>query len=105
VLLNPRVIFEVLSPSTERYDRGKKFMRYGSALETLTDYILVSQDMPLLEHLERQADGRWLHAFVRGVTERLYLISIESEVRLSEVYDRVEFPPEEDEQPVDERIN
>ncbi|HEX8072745.1 MAG TPA: Uma2 family endonuclease [Pyrinomonadaceae bacterium] len=95
VLLNPRVIFEVLSPSTERYDRGKKFMRYCSAVETLTDYVLVSQDMPLLEHLERQADGRWLHAFVRGLTEKLRLPSVDCEVRLSEVYDRVEFPPEE----------
>lgn len=95
VLLNPRVVFEVLSPSTERYDRGKKFMRYCSAIETLTDYILVSQDMPLLEYLERQADGRWLHAFVRGLTEKLYLTSINCEVRLSEVYDRVEFSPEE----------
>jgi Uma2 family endonuclease len=101
VLLNPRVIFEVLSPSTERYDRGKKFMRYCSAVETLTDYILVSQDMPLLEHLEREADGRWLHAFVRGLTEQLHLTSIACEVRLREVYDRGEFPPEENEQLLD----
>jgi Uma2 family endonuclease len=104
VLLNPRAIFEVLSPSTERYDRGKKFMRYGSAIETLTDYILVSQDMPLLEHLERQSEGRWLHAFVRGLTERLYLTSVDCEVSLSEVYDRVEFPPEEIEQLLDASI-
>ena len=101
VLLNPRVIFEVLSPSTERYDRGKKFMRYSSAIETLTDYILVSQDMPLLEHLERQGDGRWLHALVRGLSERLYLKSIDCEIHSSEVYDRVEFPPEEIAQPLD----
>lgn len=104
VLLNPRVIFEVLSPSTERYDRGKKFMRYCSAIETLTDYVLVSQDMPVLEHLERQADGRWLHAFVRGLPERLYLTSIDCEVHLSEIYDRVEFPPEETGQPLDAKI-
>ena len=101
VLLNPRVIFEVLSPSTERYDRGKKFMRYTSALETLTDYILVSQDIPLLEHLERQGDGRWLHAFVSGLSERLHLKSIDCEIRSGEVYDRVEFPPEEIGQPLD----
>ncbi|HEV7844598.1 MAG TPA: Uma2 family endonuclease [Pyrinomonadaceae bacterium] len=101
VLLNPTVIFEALSPSTERYDRGKKFMKYSSTIETLTEYILVSQDMPLLEYLERQADGRWLHTFVRGLTEKLYLASIDCEVRLSEVYDRVEFPLEEIGQPLD----
>lgn len=95
VLLNPTVIIEVLSPSTERYDRGKKFMRYCSAVETLNDYILVSQDTPLLEHLERQADGRWLHAFVRGLEATLYLASIDCEIRFSEVYERVVFLPEE----------
>lgn len=101
VLLNPTVIIEVLSPSTERYDRGKKFMRYCSAVETLSDYILVSQDMPLLEHLERQADGRWLHAFVRGLESKLYLASIDCEIRFSEVYERVVFPPEELEELLD----
>lgn len=107
VLQNPRVIFEVLLPSTERYDRGKKFMRYSSAIETLTDYILVSQDIPLLEHLERQSDGRWLHALVKGLPTGLYLrwglhlTSIDCEIRSSEVYDRVEFPPDEIGQPLD----
>jgi Uma2 family endonuclease len=101
VLLNPTVIIEVLSPSTERYDRGKKFMRYCSAVETLSDYILVSQDMPLLEHLERQADGRWIHAFVRGLESKLYLASIDCEIRFSEVYERVVFPPEELEELLD----
>lgn len=105
VLLNPRVIFEVLSPSTERYDRGRKFMRYTSALESLADYVLISQDIPLIEHLERQPGGRWLHAFVHGLTETVHLTGIDCNVRLSEVYDRVVFPPEETEEFMDAERN
>ncbi|MDQ2806769.1 MAG: Uma2 family endonuclease, partial [Chloroflexota bacterium] len=48
-LLNPTVIFEILSPSTEGYDRGKKFANYRQ-IPTLTDYVLVAQDEPLVEH-------------------------------------------------------
>src|SRR5437588_893412 len=59
VLLNPTVIFEVLSPSTEKYDRGEKFQRYKSEIETLQDYILVSQDRIRIEHHHREADSTW----------------------------------------------
>ena len=55
VLLNPTVIFEVLSPSTEKYDRGEKFRRYRTQIESLQDYVMVSQDKPRIEHHQRQA--------------------------------------------------
>ncbi|MGH9937886.1 MAG: Uma2 family endonuclease [Blastocatellia bacterium] len=50
VLLNPKVVVEILSPSTEAFDRGEKFIRYRTYNDMLTDYILVSQKKPFVEH-------------------------------------------------------
>jgi Uma2 family endonuclease len=58
-LLNPQVLFEVLSDSTEDYDRGTKFKNYRS-IASLRDYVLVSQEEVLVEHFSRQADGSWV---------------------------------------------
>jgi len=58
VLTNPQVIFEVLSPSTAEYDRTTKFQRHRMGNKTLTDYILVSQDKPFVEHFFKQTDGK-----------------------------------------------
>lgn len=96
VLLNPRAIFEVLSSSTERYDRGEKFLRYRTEIETLTDYVLVAQDKPLIEHYTRRTDG-WLLTSVSELDESLDLPGIDCRLLLSEVYDRVEFPEVEPE--------
>jgi Uma2 family endonuclease len=90
VLLNPVVIFEVLSRSTEAYDRGEKFERYKT-IETLTDYVLVSQDRPRLEHFSRRPDGTWSRTEVSGLEPSLGIASINCRVPLSEVYDRIEF--------------
>ena len=57
-LRNPEVIFEVLSESTESYDRGKKFSSYRS-IPSVTDYVLLAQDQILVEHYHRQPDGSW----------------------------------------------
>ncbi|MGE0129697.1 MAG: Uma2 family endonuclease [Blastocatellales bacterium] len=94
VLLNPRVIFEVLSPSTESFDRGEKFERYRIYNESLTDYVLVSQKKPLIEHFQRQPNGQWLMTEVRGMEGELHIASIDCHLKLAEVYDRVEFPSE-----------
>src|SRR5215831_18025888 len=59
VLVNPQVIVEVLSPSTEAFDRGEKFHRYRHWLPTLTDYVLVGQDRPVIDHYHRD-DGLWM---------------------------------------------
>src|SRR5207244_7301426 len=67
VILNPAVIVEVLSPSTEAFDRGEKFIRYQTYNPSLTDYLLVAQDQPRVEHFTRQADGRWLYRLTAGL--------------------------------------
>jgi len=99
-LLNPTVIFEVLSSSTESYDRGEKFLRYRTEIVALTDYLLVAQDKPLIEHYTRRSDG-WLLTSVSNLDETLELPNIDCRLLLSEVYDRVEFPqiePEDSDQ-------
>lgn len=102
VLLNPAVIIEVLSPSTEGFDRGEKFRRYRTHLETLTDYILVSQSMPLVEHYRRQPDNEWVFSSVGELEGSLHLASIGCTLRLMEVYDRVKFPAADSESAEDE---
>ncbi len=90
VLLNPTVIFEVLSRSTQTYDRGEKFERYKS-IETLRDYVLVSQDRPRLEHFSLQTDGTWAHAELEGTDAALTLDSVNCRLALADIYDRIDF--------------
>lgn len=86
VLVNPAVIFEVLSPSTEAYDRGEKFLRYRTRLATLTDYVLVTQSKAFVEHFSRQPDGAWLYTAMSGLSESLSPGSIDCCLPLEEVY-------------------
>jgi len=92
VLLNPTVVFEILSPSTESFDRGEKFWRYRAHLESLTDYVLISQAYPLVEHYRRQADGQWLLNPISGLDGVLKIDSIDCSLPLAELYYGVEFP-------------
>lgn len=96
VLLNPRVIFEVLSPSTERYDRTMKFFKYRQEIRELTDYIIVSQDSAFVEHYEKQTDGRWVHTVIGNLENVLNIASIDCALSLAEIYDRVEVVAEEE---------
>ncbi|HLG16385.1 MAG TPA: Uma2 family endonuclease [Blastocatellia bacterium] len=91
VLINPRFVIEVLSPTTERYDRGKKFLRYQQNA-SLTDYVLVAQAYPSIEHYARQANGSWVYSVTTSLTASVTLESIKCELPLAEVYDRIEFP-------------
>lgn len=92
VLINPKVIIEVLSPTTEAFDRGEKFLRYCTYLDSLTDYIVVAQSMPLIEHFARQANGQWvIAATATELADTVVLDSIGCTLRLSDVYDRVVF--------------
>jgi Uma2 family endonuclease len=86
-LLNPKVLAEVLSPSTEGYDRGKKFEHYRT-LPSLADYIIVAQDGILIEHFARQDSDAWLLREVRS-GGRVELSSIGGSVGVDEVYLRV----------------
>ena len=96
VLLNPQVIIEVLSPTTGAFDRGEKFKRYRTHLESLTDYVVVAQDKPLIEHHRRQANGDWSVQSFTNLADTVTLDSIGCTLGLRDVYDRIEFPsPEE----------
>lgn len=86
-LLNPTALFEVLSDSTESYDRGEKFAHYRT-LPSLADYVLVSQKQILVEHFQRQAGGNWLLRAL-GPGERLALPSLGCEVALDRLYLKV----------------
>lgn len=88
-LLNPTVIIEVLSPSTESYDRGKKFEHYR-ALESLQEYLLVSQEQAHIERYIRQEDG-WLLTEAKGMEASIELSSVGCTLTLADVYDKVTF--------------
>lgn len=90
-LLNPKVVIEVLSDSTERYDRGEKFRQY-QRVESMTEYVLVSQDEPLVEVFARQPDGTWLLTTASGLAAELVLASVSARVPLADVYTGVTFP-------------
>jgi Uma2 family endonuclease len=89
ILKNPTVVVEVLSSSTEMYDRGDKFAAYRQ-LESLQAYVLVSQLMPRVEVFKRQAND-WLFSEVSGLEQTLILEVIGCELKLSEVYEKVDF--------------
>lgn len=88
-LMNPMVIFEVLSPSTEAYDRGEKFARYQE-IPTLREYILVAQDRRHVEH-HRLTETYWMRKTYDTPDTILQLKSIDCELSLNDVYTRVPF--------------
>lgn len=94
IILNLKAIFEILSDTTEKFDRNDKFTRYRMFNPTMTDYILVSQHEPTVEHYARQEDNNWtLYTYV-GLDKTFSIASIECELKLSEIYDRIEFSEE-----------
>ena len=94
VLLNPTLIIEVLSASTEAFDRGKKFRRYRTWLPTLTDYLLVAQDEPLIDYYHQVEANRWELVSLDGLETELSLESLDCILPLAEVYDGIVFPAE-----------
>jgi Uma2 family endonuclease len=93
VLLNPTVIVEVLSPSTEPYDRGVKF-QYYRAIETLRDYILVAQDRISIEQFTPGEPHTWTLREYQTASETLLIESIGVSLPLAAIYNRIEFPSE-----------
>jgi Uma2 family endonuclease len=87
-LLNPILIIEVLSPSTEAYDRGKKFGHYRT-IETLQEVVLVSQDRIDVERFSRQPKGDWLLSEAKRLEDRLSLPAIGCELLLAAVYEGI----------------
>ncbi len=101
-LLNPVVIVEVLSDSTEAYDRGRKFAYYRQ-IPSLREYLLVSQHEARVDHYLRAGDGTWTLRAVEGLEAVLRLESLGCELPLVEVYAKVELrapePPPVDARP------
>jgi Uma2 family endonuclease len=95
-VVNPVLIVEVLSESTEAYDRGKKFEQYRT-LPSLREYLLVAQDAPRIEQWIRQPDDNWLRAETSGRDASIQLASINCVLPLAGIYDQIEWPPAEKE--------
>jgi len=93
-MTNPKIIFEVLSKSTESYDRGKKFDLHRD-LESLTEYILVAQNEPLVERYVRQPNDSWNLTVYKGLEATLELPSVSCSLSLADIYEDVVFGPEE----------
>jgi Uma2 family endonuclease len=89
-LLNPTLIVEVLSSSTEDYDRGDKFAQYKS-IDSLREYVLVAQDEVLVEQFVRQGQ-EWMRCEIRDMAETLVLVSIGCAVPLRQIYQKVKLP-------------
>ena len=91
MLVNPLVIIEVLSPSTEAYDRGAKFSAYQS-VASFQEYLLIAQDRPHITQYVRQAGGKWLRSDVEGLDGLLRLESLDCTLALRDIYHRVSLP-------------
>lgn len=87
VILNPKVIVEVLSPTTEAFDRGEKFTRYQIWNPTLSDYLLVAQDRPEIGHFSRQEGTGWSYHVFTDLEASVAIPSIQCTLKLAEVYE------------------
>ena len=92
LLLNPVLLYEVLSPSTEAYDRGDKFTVYKS-IASLREYLLIAQHRPHVAHYVKQDSGIWHFMEYNDLKDSVYLPTIECALTLSYIYQDVEFPP------------
>jgi Uma2 family endonuclease len=93
VVLNPNLIIEVLSPSTESYDKGPKFLTYQQ-IASLQEYLLVHQDRPLVEKYSRQSESSWLYTRSEGGDAKLEILACP--ISLDEIYEAVVFDPDLD---------
>jgi len=94
IIMNPTAIVEVLSTSTEAFDRGEKFQRYRAWNAALQDYILVSQTKPLVEHFHRNPAGGWDMQEAIGLDAKVIIPSIACTLLMADIYDRITFPEE-----------
>jgi Uma2 family endonuclease len=92
-LVNPVLLVEVLSPSTEAYDRGRKFEHYKN-IDSLREYLLLSSDRAHADLYTKQADGRWILSSTSRMEDTLTLDSVDAHLLMSDVYEKVELPPD-----------
>ncbi len=90
VIANPRIVVEVLSRSTQDYDRGSKFKAYRN-LPSLTDFVAADQYSPFVEHFRKEGPGLWTLRECSGLADSLVLSDFEIRIPLSDIYDRVTF--------------
>jgi Uma2 family endonuclease len=90
ILINPRLIVEVLSPASANYDRSKKFDLYRE-IPSLGEFVLCHQDCARLELFARQADESWIYRNVPGLASTIHLTSLACEIPLSDIYSCIEF--------------
>jgi Uma2 family endonuclease len=93
ILLNPTLIVEVLSESTEGYDRGRKFEHYRH-IESFSEYLLIAQDQYRVEQFVKQNSHQWLFSEATELEESITLTSINCKLVLKDIYDKVEFERE-----------
>ena len=84
------LIVEVLSESTKDYDRGEKFESYRT-LSSLQEYLTVAQEKVHVEHYTRQPYGKWLLAEFNDASASIFLPSLEIEIPISSIYEKVDF--------------
>jgi Uma2 family endonuclease len=89
-LTNPTLIVEVLSPTTEAYDRGEKFVEYQS-IPTFAEYLLIAQDRPSVVQRIRRPDGSWEERTLTGLDAVVRIEVLDCDVSLGEIYEAVEF--------------
>jgi Uma2 family endonuclease len=92
-LLNPQVIIEILSESTETHDRGLKLRHYRS-IESLQEYLLVSQSERRIEHYARLASGEWVYSDMTDPRGTIVLRSVDCRLPMERVYHSISFDPE-----------
>jgi Uma2 family endonuclease len=88
-LLNPTLLVEVLSSSTEAYDRGRKFQKYQT-IDSLREYLMVASDCVSADLYTRQVDGRWLLTSVTRLEDTIELQSIGCSLTLSDLYEKID---------------
>lgn len=88
VITNPQVIAEILSPSTESYDRGAKFRNYQT-IPSLREYVLIAQDQVLVEIYRRQDDGSWQYTLLNCRDQSLYLSAFDISISLADIFARL----------------
>ncbi len=91
LLVNPSLIVEILSDSTESFDRSFKFTYYKS-IESFTEYILIAQDRAHVSQFVKQEENGWLNSEFNDLNDKFHLASLDCEIELKELYENVEFP-------------
>jgi len=91
-LINPVLLIEVLSSSTEAYDRGDKFTHYKS-IESFSEYLLLSQVRTLATHYVRTESGMWMYEEINDLDASLQLATLDCQIEMRDIYEDVEFPP------------